>query len=72
MKIKYFQDTDTLYIEFRPGEVAEANGPKGSGSNGPGQIYEQTRTPLSPRLLAMAALQSARPRGRLEGNPAHC
>jgi uncharacterized protein YuzE len=23
MKIKYFQDTDTLYIEFRPGEVAE-------------------------------------------------
>ena len=24
MKIKYFQDTDTLYIEFRPVEVAEA------------------------------------------------
>jgi uncharacterized protein YuzE len=23
MKIKYFQDTDTLYIEFRPGNVAE-------------------------------------------------
>lgn len=23
MKIKYFQDTDTLYIEFRPVEVAE-------------------------------------------------
>lgn len=23
MKIKYFQDTDTLYIEFRPGEVSE-------------------------------------------------
>jgi uncharacterized protein YuzE len=23
MKIKYFQDTDTLYIEFRDGEVAE-------------------------------------------------
>jgi uncharacterized protein YuzE len=23
MKIKYFQDTDTLYIEFRPSEVAE-------------------------------------------------
>jgi uncharacterized protein YuzE len=23
MKIKYFQDTDTLYIEFRAGEVAE-------------------------------------------------
>ena len=24
MKIKYFQDTDTLYIEFRPGlQVAE-------------------------------------------------
>jgi uncharacterized protein YuzE len=23
MKIKYFQDTDTLYIEFRPLEVAE-------------------------------------------------
>ncbi len=23
MKIQYFQDTDTLYIEFRPGEVAE-------------------------------------------------
>jgi uncharacterized protein YuzE len=23
MKIKYFQDTDTLYIEFRPGEVVE-------------------------------------------------
>jgi uncharacterized protein YuzE len=23
MKIKYVQDTDTLYIEFRPGEVAE-------------------------------------------------
>ncbi|HBB95224.1 MAG TPA: hypothetical protein DC054_07515 [Blastocatellia bacterium] len=24
MKIQYFQDTDTLYIEFRPGEVAES------------------------------------------------
>ena len=23
MKIKYFADTDTLYIEFRPGTVAE-------------------------------------------------
>lgn len=23
MKIKYFQDTDTLYIEFRPDRVAE-------------------------------------------------
>lgn len=23
MKIKYFQDTDTLYIEFRPVDVAE-------------------------------------------------
>ena len=23
MKIKYFNDTDTLYIEFRPAEVAE-------------------------------------------------
>lgn len=23
MKIKYFQDTDTLYIEFRPGEITE-------------------------------------------------
>ena len=23
MKIQYFQDTDTLYIEFRPVEVAE-------------------------------------------------
>jgi uncharacterized protein YuzE len=23
MKIKYFQDTDTLYIEFLPGRVAE-------------------------------------------------
>lgn len=23
MKIKYFQETDTLYIEFRPVEVAE-------------------------------------------------
>ncbi|MCX7000360.1 MAG: DUF2283 domain-containing protein [Candidatus Sumerlaeota bacterium] len=23
MKIKYFQDTDTLYIEFKAGEVAE-------------------------------------------------
>ena len=23
MKIKYFQDTDTLYIEFRPLEVTE-------------------------------------------------
>jgi uncharacterized protein YuzE len=23
MKIKYFQDTDTLYIEFRASEVAE-------------------------------------------------
>ena len=23
MKIQYFQDTDTLYIEFRPSEVAE-------------------------------------------------
>lgn len=24
MKIQYFQDTDTLYIEFRPVEVAES------------------------------------------------
>ena len=23
MKVKYFQDTDTLYIEFRAGKVAE-------------------------------------------------
>ena len=23
MKIKYFQDTDTLYLEFRPAEIAE-------------------------------------------------
>jgi uncharacterized protein YuzE len=23
MKIKYFQDTDTFYIEFRPADVAE-------------------------------------------------
>lgn len=23
MKVKYFQDTDTLYIEFRSAEVAE-------------------------------------------------
>lgn len=23
MKIKYFRDTDTLYIEFKPGDVAE-------------------------------------------------
>jgi len=23
MKIKYFKDTDTLYIEFRPAEVQE-------------------------------------------------
>ena len=23
MKIRYFRDTDTLYIEFRPGPVAE-------------------------------------------------
>jgi uncharacterized protein YuzE len=23
MKIKYFQDTDTLYIEFRKGEISE-------------------------------------------------
>ena len=23
MNIKYFQDTDTLYIEFRRGEIAE-------------------------------------------------
>lgn len=23
MKIQYFQDTDTLYIEFRPAEVTE-------------------------------------------------
>jgi uncharacterized protein YuzE len=23
MKIRYFQDTDTLYIEFRPASVAE-------------------------------------------------
>jgi uncharacterized protein YuzE len=24
MKVKYFQDTDTLYIEFRRGKIAEA------------------------------------------------
>lgn len=23
MKIRYFQDTDTLYIEFKPAEVSE-------------------------------------------------
>ena len=23
MKIRYFEDTDTLYIEFRPGAVAD-------------------------------------------------
>lgn len=23
MKIRYYQDTDTLYIEFRPAEVSE-------------------------------------------------
>lgn len=23
MKIQYFQDTDTLYIELRPGEIVE-------------------------------------------------
>jgi uncharacterized protein YuzE len=23
MKVKYFQDTDTLYIELRPGSIAE-------------------------------------------------
>ncbi len=23
MKVRYFRDTDTLYIEFRPGPVAE-------------------------------------------------
>lgn len=23
MKIRYFQDTDTLYIEFRPAEISE-------------------------------------------------
>jgi len=23
MKIRYFEDTDTLYIEFKPAEVAE-------------------------------------------------
>lgn len=23
MKVKYFQDTDTLYIEFRGGDIAE-------------------------------------------------
>jgi len=23
MKVQYFQDTDTLYIEFRPAEIAE-------------------------------------------------
>jgi uncharacterized protein YuzE len=23
MKIRYFEDTDTLYIEFRAGEIAE-------------------------------------------------
>ena len=23
MKIKYFQQTDTLYIEFKPGEIVE-------------------------------------------------
>lgn len=25
MKIKYFQDTDTLYIEFRQAEIAETH-----------------------------------------------
>lgn len=24
MKIKYFQDTDTLYIEFKPGTIVES------------------------------------------------
>lgn len=26
MKIKYFQDTDTLYIEFHAGSIAETRG----------------------------------------------
>ena len=30
MKIKYFQDTDTLYIEFRAAEVAETKDPDDS------------------------------------------
>lgn len=25
MKVSYFQDTDTLYIEFRAGDIAETN-----------------------------------------------
>jgi uncharacterized protein YuzE len=24
MKVKYFEDTDTLYIEFRAGDIAES------------------------------------------------
>ncbi len=24
MKVKYFQDTDTLYIEFKPGGIVES------------------------------------------------
>lgn len=24
MKIKYFQDTDTLYIEFKPAQISES------------------------------------------------
>ncbi len=24
MKVKYFTDTDTLYIEFRPGDIVES------------------------------------------------
>jgi len=24
MKVKYFQETDTLYIEFKPGEIVES------------------------------------------------
>ena len=26
MKVKYFSDTDTLYIEFREGDIAESKG----------------------------------------------
>ena len=24
MKVKYFEETDTLYIEFKPGEIVES------------------------------------------------
>lgn len=55
MKVKYFQDTDTLYIEFRAGDIAETK-----------DLDENTQLDVDPRgnICAMT-IEHARERADL-------